>query len=169
MPPALAVEAWLGPLDGVQDFELGTGAIEVKATVSSTGFPARIGSLEQLDDSIRQPLFVAGVRLRQVAAGRTLPDFVSSIRAMASSDPEARRMLSERMLRAGYFDAHADRYPRRFEIASIRVVEVGGGVPRLTHSRVPAGVLRATYDIDLDNSLGDNVGVEDALKKLGAL
>lgn len=169
VPSALAVEAWVGPLDGVQDFELGTGAIEVKATVSSTGFPARIGSLEQLDDSIRQPLFVAGVRLRQVAAGRTLSEFVSSIRATASSDPEARRMLSERMLRAGYFDAHADRYPRRFEIASIRVVEVGGGVPRLTHGRVPAGVLRATYDIDLDNSLGDSVGVEDALKKLGAL
>lgn len=169
VPSALAVEAWVGPLDGVQDFELGTGAIEVKATVSPAGFPARIGSLEQLDDSIRQPLFVAGTRLRQSAAGQTLPDLVSTMRSTAASDPEARRLLSERMLRAGYYDTHADRYPRRFDIASIRLVEVGEGFPRLTHGRVPAGVLRVTYEIDLDNAHGDNVGVEDALKKLGAL
>lgn len=65
-PAAQAIESWVGPLDGVQDFELGTGALEVKTTLSSTGFPAKIGSLEQLDDSKRQPLFVVGARLRQI-------------------------------------------------------------------------------------------------------
>ena len=73
VPSALAIESWVGPLDGIQDFELGTGALEVKATLSAAGFPARIGSLEQLDDSTRQPLFVAGARLRQTDSGQNLP------------------------------------------------------------------------------------------------
>ena len=169
VPAAAAVESWVGPLDGIQDFELGTGAIEVKATLSSTGFPARIGSLEQLDDAVRQPLFVASVRLRQVADGQNLPDFVSALKASIAGDPEAERMFAERLLAAGYFDAHTDRYPRRFDLAGTRLIEVGLGFPRLTPGAVPAGVLKAMYEIDLDKAPGESVGPEAALKRMGAL
>ena len=82
---------------------------------------------------------------------------------------EAERLLSERLLAAGYFDAHADRYPRRFALAGIRVVEVGHDFPRLTSGTVPAGIMRAMYEIDLDKAPGDNVGAEGALKKLGVI
>lgn len=166
---ALAIESWVGPLDGIQDFELGTGALEVKATLSATGFPTKIGSLEQLDDSTRQPLFVAGARLRQTDSGRSLPEFVEAIRLAIKGEAEAERLLSERLLAAGYFDAHADRYPRRFALAGIRVFEVGDDFPRLTSGTVPAGIMRAMYEIDLDKTTGDNVSAEGALKKLGAI
>ncbi len=169
VPPALAIESWVGPLDGVQDFELGTGAIEVKATLTQAGFPARIGSLGQLDDSVRQPIFVAGVRLHQTASGQTLPELVSTLRVSIAGDEEARRLLAERVLVAGYFDAHADRYPRRFDLAGIRVIEVTPGFPRLTPGAVPTGVLKVMYDIDLDKAPGENVGPERALKKMGVL
>ena len=169
VPAELAIESWVGPLDGIQDFELGTGAIEVKATLSSTGFPARIGSLEQLDDAVRQPLFVAGVRLRQVADGQNLPDFVSVLKASMAGDVEAERMFAERLLAAGYFDAHTDRYPRRFDLTGTRLIEVGLGFPRLTPGAVPAGVLKAMYEIDLDKTPGEGVGPETALKRMGAL
>ena len=169
VPAAAAVESWVGPLDGIQDFELGTGAIEVKATLSSAGFPARIGSLEQLDDAARQPLFVAGVRLCQTAGGQNLPDFVGTLRASITGNAEAHRMFAERLLSAGYLDAHADRYPRRFELARIRLIEVGQGFPRLTPGAVPAGVLKAMYEIDLDKAPGECVGPEAVLKKMGAL
>lgn len=168
-PQAQAVESWVGPLDGVQDFELGTGALEVKATLSAAGFPAKIGSLEQLDDSTRQPLFVAAARLRQTDSGLSLPEFVDAVRIAIKGDAEAERLLSERLLAAGYFDAHADRYPRRFAPAGIRVVEVGEGFPRLTSGTAPAGIMKAMYEIDLDKAPGDDVGVEGALKKLGAI
>jgi len=169
VPAALAIESWVGPLDGMQDFELGTGAIEVKATLSSAGFPTRIGSLEQLDDAFRQPLFVAGVRLRQTAGGQNLPDFVDALRASIAGDAEAGRMFAERLLAAGYFDAHADRYPRRFGPAGTRVVEVSDCFPRLITGSVPAGVLKAMYEIDLDKAPGENIGTEGALKKMGVL
>lgn len=167
LAPVLAFEAWVGPYDGIQDIELGSGAIEVKATLSAVGFPAKIGSLEQLDNATRQPLFVAGSRLKLAAGGQALPDFVASLRLAASEDAEAERLFSERILAAGYFNIHADRYTRRFVLVGMRVVEVGDGFPRLTRGNVPAGVHKAFYEIDLDKSPGEDVGVAGALKKLG--
>lgn len=169
VPPALAIESWVGPLDGIQDFELGRGALEVKTTLSAAGFPAKFGSLEQLDDSMRQPLFVAGVRLRQTASGLHLPQIVEAIRLAIRGDAEAERLLAERLLAAGYIDAHSDRYPRRFEEAGTRVIEVSEDFPRLTSGRVPAGITSAMYEIDLDKAPGDNIGAEEALKKLGVI
>jgi len=167
--PSGAVEAWMGPLDGVQDFELGTGAVEVKTTIATVGFTAQIGSLEQLDDSARQPLFVAGVKLRQLATGPSLPDIVASVRAKVAHDAEATRLLADRLIQASYRDAHADRYTRRFETAGLRLVEVTLAFPRLLRATVPHGVTRAIYDIDFDNADGPEWDLASALKKLGAV
>jgi hypothetical protein len=166
---AFAIESWVGPLDGIQDFVLGTGALEVKATLSAAGFPAKIGSLEQLDDSTRQPLFVVGTRLRQIDSGQNLPAIVDAMRLTIKGEAEAERLLAERLLAAGYIDAHADRYPRRFEPAGTRIVEVADGFPRLTLGNVPAGIMKAMYEIDLDKVPGDNFGAEWALRKLGVI
>jgi hypothetical protein len=169
LPMASAIESWVGPLDGVRDFEIGTGSLEVKATLSATGFPAKIGSLEQLDDSVRQPLFLAGMRLRQTDNGQSLPDLVAEMRDVAAGDAEAMRLLSERLIAAGYFDGHADRYTRRYRLAETRVVEVKDDFPRLTPGSVPLGVTKATYEIDLDKLVGPILPIDDVLKKLGSL
>lgn len=169
VPSAVAVEAWVGPLDGVQDFELGTGAIEVKATLAVSSFPAWIGSLEQLDDVLRQPLFLAGVRLRQIDAGQSLPDLVQAMRKAVMDDAEAARVLGERLLAAGYFDLHTERYARRFGHVETRMIEVKDEFPRLTSGHVPAGVTRAKYEIDLDKITSASIAAEAALKKLGAI
>ncbi len=167
--PATTVEAWMGPLDGIQDFALGTGAIEVKSTISATGFIAKIQSLDQLDDSVRQPLFLAGVRLRQVDGGLRLPDMIEATRALVRDHPEAARLLSERLLAAGYFDTYADRYVRRFLHSDTQLVQVKDSFPRLVPGRVPAGISRATYEIDLDKVSGDRIDILESLKKLNAI
>lgn len=169
VPPVIATESWTGPLDGVQDFELGTGAFEVKATLASVGFPAWIRSLEQLDDSTRQPLFVVAVRLRQTEAGESLPAIVRSMRAATEGDGEAARLLDERLLAAGYFDGHADRYVRQFALAGMRLIEVNDEFPRLTLGNVPAGIVSVTYEIDLDKTAGQSLTAADALKRLGVI
>lgn len=169
VPLTGAIASWVGPLDGVRDFELGTGALEVKATLSAMGFPAKIGSLEQLDDSARQPLFLAGARLRQSETGQSLSELVAEMRDIAAGDAEAGCLLSERLIAAGYFDAHSDRYIRRFTLVDTRVVEVKEGFPRLTPGSVPLGVKKAIYEIDLDTAAGPNIPAADALKRLGAI
>ena len=169
MPAAAAIDSWVGPLDGIQDFEIGFGVLEVKATLAAQGFPAKIASLEQLDDSLRQPLFLAGARLHQMETGQNLVNFVDAVRHLVKGDAEAARLLSDRLIAAGFIDAHIERYPRRFVVAEVRVIEVSGSFPRLTTGTVPLGIMRAMYEIDLDKALGDDVGVVIALRKLGAI
>jgi hypothetical protein len=169
VPVQISLDSWIGPLGGVQDFELGTGAVEVKATLSAQGFPAKIGSLEQLDDSVRKPLFVAGVRLSQRECGRNLSEIAESVKEKLTGDAAALSLFADRLLAAGYPESHADRYQRRFAAEGIRVVEVGEAFPRLTPGNIPGGVRRAIYEIDLDRALGADEGVVGALRKLGAL
>lgn len=167
--PALVLESWVGPIDGVQDFEIGTGAIEVKATISTVGFLAKIGSLEQLDDSLRQPLFVAGARFNQTNAGITLPDFIDALRLSLKEDVEAIRLLDEKLLAAGYFDSQADRYSRGFISVDIRFLEVKVGFPRIIQGSVPNEIKRVSYDIDLERVSEENLDLVEVLKKLGVL
>lgn len=169
VPASLAVESWLGPLDALQDFELGTGALEVKSTLSAIGFLAKIGSLEQLEDSVRQPLFVVSVRLKQTTTGKTLPEIVDEMQCIVKGDPEAERLLAERLLAAGFIEQHTDRYVRRFIQAGTRITEVDKNFPRLTLGSVPFGITKASYEIDLDKAAGTIVEIDEALKKLGAM
>ncbi|WP_068173772.1 PD-(D/E)XK motif protein [Hydrogenophaga taeniospiralis] len=162
-----AIDAWKGPLDGEQDFELGMGAVEVKATVSQTGFPARVGSLQQLDDHIRQPLFLAGVKLRLNSEGFNLPSLVAQTRERLREAPVAAAKFDRLLLDAGHYDGHASQYSRRFELAELRVREVTGNFPRLTVGNVPAGVTAASYSIDLDRNNDTRLSLEQALMKLG--
>ncbi|PHV09384.1 hypothetical protein CSQ96_02535 [Janthinobacterium sp. BJB412] len=169
IPVGSVIDGWVGPLDGVQDFELGTGAIEVKSTLSSIGFPAKIGSLEQLDNSIRQPLFIAGLRFSLRDSGITLPELVASLRQSIADDGEAFRVFGDRLLAACFQDAQADHYIRRFVLEGARILEVAEGFPRLVSGTIPAGIRRAVYEIDLDRAEGIDVSVIEALTKLGAL
>ena len=164
-----AIEGWLGPLDGMQDFHLGLGALEVKSSISPAGFPAKIGSLEQLDDRALQPLFVVGAKFRQVDSGKNLPTIIADLFASLGNNQEALRLLEERLLAAGYFTQHTDRYPRRFVLNEIRVVEVVEGFPRLIQGDIPPGILGARYDIDLDRAPGERITINQALKRMGAV
>jgi hypothetical protein len=127
--PATAIESWVGPLDGIQDFEIGAGALEVKATLSAAGFPAKIGSLGAARRLHRQPLFRGRRAPAPVESGQNLP---GHRRGHAAVDPRRRRgraLLSERLLAAGYFDSHADRYPPK--------VRTGGHARRGSRGQLP--------------------------------
>lgn len=169
LPSSVAVESWVGPLNGVQDFVLGGGAIEVKTTIATAGFPATIGSLEQLDDSTRQPLFLAAIRIRLDPAGVTLPALIKDARTSLSQDLGAQYMLNIRLIHAGYLDAVSDHYTRSFSNVSKRVLRVEEGFPRLTRSSVPVQVIQARYELEIDGINVGDVAVRDALAQLGVI
>lgn len=162
------LSGWVGPDDAPQDFLLGGGAIEVKATMSSSGFPVKIGSLEQLDDAVASPLFLAAVRFAAGEGGSTLPEMVAEVERRLEGEPGAADFLRERLVVAGYSDAHAGQYSRRFEPKDRRVFSVCEGFPRLTQGGiVPAGVTRAVYEINLDHA-GDFLrDFDEVLSQLG--
>ena len=166
MAPETAIKAWSGPLDGLRDFELGFGAIEVKTTVASAGLVAKIGSLEQLDDTNCKPIFLGAVKYSLTESGQTLPEKISAIRAHLESDPITLSEFDDRVLAAGYMPAHSLQYHRRFSLREIAILEVDENFPRLMHGNVTPGVISARYEINLEPLLSQDIGLTTALKKL---
>ncbi len=144
-----ALDSWGGPDDGLHDFLLGDGAIEVKTTIAPAGFIARIANLDQLDDSLHQPLFVAAVRLAQLSEGATLPDLIDQV-AGKLHDPGATALFNSRLVSAGYMDMTRAEYTRRFRCSELTYRIIGTDSPRLTRSNVPATIHEARYSLDLD-------------------
>jgi hypothetical protein len=166
MVPEAAIRAWSGPLDGLRDFELGFGAIEVKTTVASAGLVAKIGSLEQLDDTNCKPIFLGAVKYALTESGQTLPEKISAIRAQLESDPITLSEFDDRVLAAGCMPAHSSQYHRRFSLREIAILEVDENFPRLMHGNVTPGVISARYEINLEPLLSLDIGLTTALKKL---
>jgi hypothetical protein len=134
----------------MHDFSSDSGAIEVKTTVSVNSFPAEVNSLEQLDPSLKQPLFLIGVRLAFSNSGRTLPEIVGTLRDRLADDPPTLSVFESRILHAGYLDALANHYTRRFETVGMIVFEVDGSFPGLTRCNVDVAIRKAHYELDLD-------------------
>jgi hypothetical protein len=165
--PGAAVESWHGPLDELHDFVLGHGVIEVKATTSEAGFPANIGSLEQLDEAVVQPLFLAAVRLSLSPSGKTLPEFAEDIRQFFEADPPALRLFESRLVNAGLLAEHTDHYVRGFSSAATRILLVDRDFPKLARSGVRPEIHTARYQIDLDLISQNGVPMGSALRLLG--
>jgi Putative PD-(D/E)XK family member, (DUF4420) len=169
LPVDRALEAWLGPLDGLQDFALGKGAIEVKSTVAAAGFPAWVSELSQLDDGLVHPIFIAAVRMAISEVGLTLPEIVNAVRQRIAGSPGEAAVFEARLLHADYDDRWMDGYFRRFVPVGTRLIRVDDTFPRLTPSTVPGAVRRAMYEIELDQVTSDAVELRDALIELGVI
>jgi hypothetical protein len=162
------LQGWVGPDDAPQDFLLGDGAVEVKATMSTSGFPVKITSLEQLDDSVASPLFLAAERFSRDEGGHTLPELIAKTELRLGDELGAVNFFfRERLMAAGYFEGHSSYYTRKFESKERRVFFVSEGFPRLTPGAVPTGVMRALYEINLDHANVFLLDLDVALKQLG--
>lgn len=164
-----AVEAWQGPLGGHQDFIPGAGALEVKSTLATGGFPATIASLEQLDDSIRQPLFLAAVRLALDPTGLTLPELADEIRARLAGAGSVQDLFDTRLLQAGLLPKATHQYTRRFVHLTTTVLAVSDSFPRLTRSQVHPAIGKASYQLEIDLANVADIGLKSALQQLGTV
>jgi len=164
-----ALESWHGPLNGLHDFIVGTGAIEVKSTTVSNGFPAIIGSLDQLDKTIVNPLFLAGVRLSLNNSGQTLPEIIAEIFSFLGASPEVKSKFENLLLEVGFSRAFSDAYIRRFKYVSTRFIPVNATFPALTRSTINVAIRKVRYELDLDLLDIAVVSKELVLKELEVL
>ena len=167
MQEITSVEAWQGPLNGIHDFTLGHGAIEVKSTISSTGFSAHIGSLQQLDDTVANPLFLVAERFAVNTSGLTLTDQVRKIRSRLDEVAVALSVFDSRLLHAGYLDAKADNYTCRFVRARQWILRVSEGFPRLISKDLPAEIRKANYELEIGSVCATEMNFIDAIRELG--
>ena len=166
MPAIDAVNAWDGPINGIRDFLIGTGAIEVKTTASQGSFLAKISSLEQMDNSQVQPLYLVGVRVALHDSGTTLIAFADSLRSRFISDSSAQSIYENRLIQAGLIKAHTDSYTRRFIHSSTVTFHVNEEFPRLTASNVRIEIRKACYELDLTLIQQLDIGINKAIVDL---
>ncbi len=160
IPPAVAVRSWVGPTDALHDFAFSAASLEVKTTVMKDRFPAHVFCLEQLDEIPGRLLYVVAVRLNESGGGMTLIEYARSVQARLAPSPEAQALFGTRLIRGGLNDADADEYVRRFAVASVRVIPVDDGFPRITRSGTRAEIITARYEVDLahDEAAGLEMG-----------
>lgn len=169
VPATTAANAWEGPFDGIQDFRLGNGAVEVKTTLSSFGFRAKINSLEQLDDALVQPLFLAGIRLALNINGITLPELINDLRNILSKTPESIAMFNSALLSIGFIEDKTNYYKRRFLLEEKRIMRVSGDFPRIIDSKISNEIRKVKYVLDLDMIVGFEIDFIEVLKQLKAI
>lgn len=169
MPLYSAMDAWQGPHHGLHDFLLASGGAEVKTTLATEGFPVKIMSLEQLDDSQTQPLYLAGIRLSVAPDGMTLPEWVGEIRSAIGPDQAAASRFESALLAAGYLDLHAESYPRRFVLSEMKVLPVCPEFPKFTPFNTHSAVKHAQYELDLTMIPVEPVTLTEMLSHVGEM
>lgn len=166
MPIMDVINSWHGPIGGIKDFLIGTGGIEVKTTVVQGAFPAKISSLEQLDNSLVQPLYLAGIRILLSNSGTTLPEFADQLRSSFSSNTTALNTYDNRLIQVGLFEAHSANYTRRFVHSSTFVFTVNDNFPRLTQGNVGIEIRKVSYDLDLALIKQEDAGIDKVIANL---
>jgi hypothetical protein len=166
VPDIIALEGWQGPFEGIHDFSFGSGAIEVKTTLSPACFPAQVNSLEQFDDSLVQSLFVAGIRLKLDSSGFTLPEQIDELRRVYIKAPEALAMFDSALINVGFLVTASSRYERRFLFSERKMMRIADKFPRLTRKDVKIEISKVKYELDLDMVAGCDVEFSEVLKQL---
>lgn len=167
LPISEVLNAWKGPLDGLKDFEMGSGAIETKSTLSNQGFVAKINSLEQLDDSEKSPLFLNGYRFSLNSVGKTLTERINLIREQLNDYPAELSRFNNLLLRIGYLESEKENYIRKFKTENSFFWLVDENFPRLVPGNIAVNIRHAKYEIDLTPFINQSIDLSLVLQKLG--
>lgn len=164
-----AVEAWHGPLGGLQDFQARGWAVEVKTTRQAAPAAVRIASERQLQSDGLGFLGLVIVALEPRSGGSpTLVDAVAQARASVEADPAALEVLQNLLLSAGWADPLAPRYRlTSYNVRWALACEVGADFPRLTEHDLPPGIGDVTYGVAVDSCREHQVGFPAMMARLG--
>ena len=146
-----ALDAWEGPGGADQDFQLGRVAVEAKTTVGRAPGQIAVSSERQLDTTGLDLLVLYYLALdARAGAGENLPAAVDSVRAALAGTPAARARFEERLIEAGFLEAHRHRYERTgYTVRSEAFFIVRDDFPRLTERDLPRGVGGVRYSISV--------------------
>lgn len=164
----LVIESWRGPEGADQDFCVNGTAFEVKSTASSSGIPVKIGSLEQLDDSLFSPMYLLCLIFEIAEAGKTLPELIDVVVKKLES-PNLEKALRLKLLAVGYHESQKQTYTRKFSEREQLMFKVDDAFPRLTHGVVDSCIKKASYELELSGLKPFCSNIDDVLNVFGAL
>lgn len=166
--PLSVLSSWQGPTDGLHDFVLPSGALEVK----STAMPDKIwiSSAEQLDISIMNPLFLAVINFAvDRDRGKTLAEYIDKIRQKIWSNFSARQIFDSLLLEMGIvIDNSSTNKYEKFTLNSKSFFEISTDFPALNRSNLPSEVVDIKYCLNTENLSKFSTSLTTILEKSGA-
>lgn len=162
-----AMEAWVGPRNERHDFRIANDEFEVKSTRRDQRIHI-IHGLGQLDPTLGKTLFVLSFHFELAGShsGHTLPEKVSVVRGLLTTDGKNLGRFEKAMAKVGYRDSDAVFYTDRFQMRSLpRLIPVNGELPRITAEQLRQSlgeeslqrIDEVTYEINVDG-LGHEEG-----------
>lgn len=159
------VDAWVGPEGGDKDFLLDSLGIEVKSSVRGDKI-VKISNVQQLDPLGLTHLYLYHFIFAKVEGGNnTLPHIVDSLRNRLAASPIL-SAFENKLLMAGYQDAHRTRYTTSFNSRDEICYEVNNNFPKIIRSNMMPGVIDASYDLDLNTCTNNEVTYQDFLSNI---
>ena len=145
-----AVEAWVGPEGGHQDFIFGNIAVEIKAVSGRERSTVRISSEDQLE-TLCDKLFLVLFRLNEMSESDQAMSLNELVRFIEEelNDADAVEELLRRLAAYGYMEIAEYNKPK-LVVSTRHAYFVDKDFPRLIRSRIPDGIVRATYEIELE-------------------
>ena len=150
--PMGAVQAWQGPLNANQDYQLCGAAIEVKSSIANPLQEIAVTNARQLDDLSFERIALILVEMDRIANSETsLTQLVDQTSAfLAHVDPAANALFRQKLILAGYLDAHASEYEAYgYSVRAVRAFRVSDGFPRITQQDLSDGVGNVRYSISV--------------------
>lgn len=147
--PHLALQGWMGPDGGDQDFVYDEVWYEIKATGAASP-SVSISSIEQLDGPSPGNLIVYRIdKCAPTAIGAiTLYRLVHTVIDSLRDYPAAQEAFILKLGTAGYIDMLE--YDKQFfAVSSKREYEVKNNFPKLARGNIPSEIINAEYQLDL--------------------
>ena len=154
--PELAVASWKGPEGANQDYHIASFAIEVKTSTSNPHEKIIISNVLQMDNADLAGLFLVHLALDpRAGTGETLPGIITAIRQyLDDKAPHMTSTFNALLIKAGYFEFHADKYSAvGYILRHDHYYHVQGDFPRLLESQLPKGVGDVRYSITISSCL----------------
>lgn len=150
--PSEAMEAWRGPLGGVQDFSYGGLHVEAKARGPSKSDDVRISSEYQLTVPDGETLFLTvGIFEPADADGETVAEAAARVRLLVSALDVKALPRFDALLAAAGLNPDDDYSTWTWREKQHSVFAVREGFPRITPVELPQGVTGVRYGVSLSD------------------
>lgn len=143
------LNTWVGTSKEIRDFQFNNWALEVKTTIGNNHQKIHVSSERQLDTTHVEHLYLYHLSLEKVQeSGESLPELVSSIQELFSSDTISLNRFKAKLYEVGYFEQQQDLYHSiGYHLRQDNFYKVEGEFPRLQENELRRGVGDVKYSI----------------------
>lgn len=145
-----SLNSWIGTCKSHKDYEIDDTWYEIKA-IRENSLTVKISSIEQLDSNYNGELVI--IRLEpsnnSIREPITLNNYIQKISEQINSD-NLKKFFKDKLLEIGYF--YTEEYDKFvYSLKRINRYLVNDKFPKITLSDLKTGIVRASYEIDIDN------------------